>query len=87
MAHTELDLQERVAIQRMLEAKLPITQIAARLGRHRSTVSDAIASKTKSWRILTVTTESSRTSPRRIAALGAESWCAWTRCATMLSTA
>ncbi|EPX76515.1 hypothetical protein Salmuc_04587 [Salipiger mucosus DSM 16094] len=38
MAHTELDLQERVAIQRMLEAKLPITQIAARLGRHRSTV-------------------------------------------------
>ena len=38
MAHIELDLRERRAIEEMLNAKLPVTKIAAAIGRHRSTV-------------------------------------------------
>ncbi|WP_370240595.1 IS30 family transposase [Pararhodobacter marinus] len=38
MAHTELDLRERRAIEDMLNAKMPISKIAAEIGRHRSTV-------------------------------------------------
>ncbi len=38
MAHTELDLRERRAIEDMLNAKMPVNQIAAEIGRHRSTV-------------------------------------------------
>ncbi|WP_113913472.1 IS30 family transposase [Roseovarius dicentrarchi] len=38
MAHTELDLRERRAIEDMLNAKVPIAKIAAEIGRHRSTV-------------------------------------------------
>ncbi len=38
MAHTELDLRERRAIEDMLNAKVPMSKIAAEIGRHRSTV-------------------------------------------------
>ncbi len=38
MAHIELDLRERRAIEDMLNAKTPVSKIAAALGRHRSTV-------------------------------------------------
>jgi IS30 family transposase len=38
MAHTELDLRERRAIEDMLNAKMPVSKIAAEIGRHRSTV-------------------------------------------------
>lgn len=38
MAHTELDLRERRAIEDMLNAKVPVSKIAAEIGRHRSTV-------------------------------------------------
>ena len=38
MTHTELDLRERRAIEDMLNAKVPVAQIAAHLGRHRSSV-------------------------------------------------
>ena len=38
MAHTELDLRERRAIEDMLNAKVPVSEIAAEIGRHRSTV-------------------------------------------------
>ncbi|NDW01434.1 IS30 family transposase [Salipiger sp. PrR002] len=38
MAHTELDLRERRSIEDMLNAKLPVSRIAAELGRHRSSV-------------------------------------------------
>lgn len=38
MAHTELDLRERRAIEDMLNAKVPVSKIAAEIGRHRSTI-------------------------------------------------
>nr|WP_235865345.1 helix-turn-helix domain-containing protein [Alloyangia mangrovi] len=38
MAHKELDLRERRRIEDMLNAKLPVSTIAAEIGRHRSTV-------------------------------------------------
>ena len=38
MTHTELDLRERRAIEDMLNAKLPVSKIAAEIGRHRSSV-------------------------------------------------
>nr|WP_245759311.1 IS30 family transposase [Tranquillimonas alkanivorans] len=38
MAHIELDLRERRAIEEMLNAKIPVSRIAAEIGRHRSTV-------------------------------------------------
>ncbi|MBN9890611.1 IS30 family transposase [Salipiger abyssi] len=38
MAHKELDLRERRRIEDMLNAKLPVSRIAAEIGRHRSTV-------------------------------------------------
>ena len=38
MAHTELDLRERRAIETMLNAQMPVSRIAAAIGRHRSTV-------------------------------------------------
>ena len=38
MAHTELDLRERRAIEDMLNAKVPVSRIAAEIGRHRSTI-------------------------------------------------
>ena len=38
MAHTELDLRERRAIEDMLNAKMPVSKIATEIGRHRSTV-------------------------------------------------
>ncbi|MEY8800949.1 IS30 family transposase [Leisingera sp. XS_AS12] len=38
MAHTELDLHERCAIEDMLNAKMPVSKIAGAFGRHRSTV-------------------------------------------------
>ena len=38
MAHTELDLRERRAIEDMLNARVPVNKIAAEIGRHRSTV-------------------------------------------------
>ena len=38
MAHTELDLRERRAIEDMLNAEMPVSKIAAEIGRHRSTV-------------------------------------------------
>ncbi len=38
MAHTELDLRERRAIEDMLNAKVPVSKNAADIGRHRSTV-------------------------------------------------
>jgi len=38
MAHTELDLRKRRSIEDMLNAKLPVSRIAAELGRHRSNV-------------------------------------------------
>ena len=38
MAHIELDLRERRAIEDMLNAKVPVSRIAAEIGRHRSTV-------------------------------------------------
>ncbi|MEL6465757.1 MAG: IS30 family transposase [Pseudomonadota bacterium] len=38
MAHTELDLLERRAIEDMLNEKTPVSKIAAEIGRHRSTV-------------------------------------------------
>ena len=38
MAHTELDLRERRIIEDMLNAKVPVSKIAAEIGRHRSTV-------------------------------------------------
>ena len=38
MAHTELDLRERRAIEDMLNAKIPVREIAAEIGRHVSTV-------------------------------------------------
>ncbi|WP_300063200.1 helix-turn-helix domain-containing protein [uncultured Roseobacter sp.] len=38
ITHTELDLRERGAIEDMLNAKGPVTRIAAEIGRHRSTV-------------------------------------------------
>lgn len=38
MAHTELDLRERRAIEDMPKAKVPVSQIAVEIGRHRSTV-------------------------------------------------
>ena len=53
MAHTELDLRERRAIEDMLNAKVPVSKIAAEIGRHRSTVfarSSATISKMMSCR-------------------------------------
>ncbi len=38
MAHTELDLRERRAIEDMLNAETPVSKIAEHIGRHRSTV-------------------------------------------------
>ena len=38
MAHTELDLRERRTIEDMLNAKCSVNEIAAEIGRHRSTV-------------------------------------------------
>ncbi len=38
MAHTELDLRERRAIEDMLNATVPVSKIAVEIGRHRSTV-------------------------------------------------
>ena len=38
MAHMELDLRERRAIEDMLNAKMPVAKIAIEIGRHRSTV-------------------------------------------------
>lgn len=38
MAHTELNLRERRAIEDMLNAKVPVSKIADEIGRHRSTV-------------------------------------------------
>ncbi|MGB1234849.1 MAG: IS30 family transposase [Planktomarina sp.] len=38
MSHTELDLRERRVIEDMLHAKVPVSKIAAKIGRHRSTV-------------------------------------------------
>lgn len=38
MAHKELDLRERRRIEDLLNAKLPVSRIAAEIGRHRSTV-------------------------------------------------
>ncbi|MEM9968196.1 MAG: helix-turn-helix domain-containing protein [Pseudomonadota bacterium] len=38
MAHTELDLRERRAIENMLNAKVPVSKIAAEIGGQRSTV-------------------------------------------------
>lgn len=38
MAHTELDLRERRAIEDMLNAKQPVSRIAAEIGRHPSTI-------------------------------------------------
>ena len=38
LAHTELDLRKRRAIEDMLHAKVPVNEIAAAIGRHRSTV-------------------------------------------------
>ena len=38
LAHTELDLRERRAIEDMLHAKVPVNEITAAIGRHRSTV-------------------------------------------------
>lgn len=38
MAHIELDLRERRAIEDMLNAKMPVSKIAVEIGRHRSTV-------------------------------------------------
>ena len=38
MAHTELDLVERRGIDDMLNAKMPIREIAEVLGRHRSSI-------------------------------------------------
>lgn len=38
MAHSELDLRERRAIEDMLYAKVPVSKIAAEIGRHRSTI-------------------------------------------------
>ncbi|WP_209509268.1 MULTISPECIES: IS30 family transposase [unclassified Ruegeria] len=38
MAHTELNLHERRAIEDMLNAKMPISRISTEIGRHRSTI-------------------------------------------------
>ena len=38
MAHTELDLLERRAIEDMLNAKVPVSKIATEIGRHPSTI-------------------------------------------------
>ena len=38
MAHTELNLRERRVIEDMLNAKIPIREIAAQIGRHVSTI-------------------------------------------------
>ncbi|MDF9301957.1 helix-turn-helix domain-containing protein [Tritonibacter mobilis] len=38
MAHTELDLRERRAIEDMLNTKVPVSMIAAEIGRHRSSI-------------------------------------------------
>lgn len=38
MAHTELDLRERRTIEDMLNARVPVSKIAAEIGRHRSTI-------------------------------------------------
>ena len=38
MAHTELDLRERRAIEDMLNVQMSVDKIAAEIGRHRSTV-------------------------------------------------
>ncbi|MBU2357890.1 MAG: helix-turn-helix domain-containing protein, partial [Alphaproteobacteria bacterium] len=38
MTHTELSLRERRTIEDMLSAKIPVTEIAAEIGRHRATV-------------------------------------------------
>jgi IS30 family transposase len=38
MAHSELDLRERRAIEDVLNANVPVSKRAAEIGRHRSTV-------------------------------------------------
>ena len=38
MAHTELNLRERRVLEDMLNAKIPIREIAAQIGRHVSTI-------------------------------------------------
>ena len=38
MAHTELNLLERRTIEDMLNAKIPVREIAAQIGRHVSTI-------------------------------------------------
>ena len=38
MAHTELNLRERRTIEDMLNAKIPVREIAAEIGRHVSTI-------------------------------------------------
>jgi IS30 family transposase len=42
MSYRELDLRERISIQKMLEEKQPVSRIAAEIGRHRSTISREI---------------------------------------------
>lgn len=37
LTHTELDLRERRAIEDMLSTRVPVKEIAAAIGRHRST--------------------------------------------------
>ena len=37
MAHTELGLRERRTIDDMLNAKMPVDKVAAKIGRHNST--------------------------------------------------
>jgi transposase, IS30 family len=41
MAHTELNLRERRAIEDMLNAQIPVREIAAEIGRHVSTTSSS----------------------------------------------
>jgi len=54
MAHTELNLRERRTIEDMLNAKIPVREIAAEIGRHVSTIyrvtSSATAMPTKTCR-------------------------------------
>ena len=77
MAHTELDLVERRGIEEMLNAKMPIREIAEELGRHRSSIYREIKRNgflTRSCRISAVTTEwSPRSRPPIDAPEGASS--------------
>lgn len=42
MAHSELDLRERRAIDDRLNAKVPVSKVAAKIGRHRSSINREI---------------------------------------------